>query len=147
MERLPDRPDMLWEKESAGTGSGSKVPAKKQTRKEKLGTYGFLILIIVMLVVIMQKSEVPLDEITVTDCSPNDTQTSFFVAGTLDASAKFAGAQVHFDESTGVAEITLYQYATPTFFGSRDFVAMIDTSKAEVKEIWLKNETGRLQVM
>lgn len=144
MERLPDRPRTLQDMRSEMSTSESKT--KKQSRKEKAGTYSLLILIVVFLFIIMQKSEVSLDDITVADCSANDTQTAFFVAGTIAEGEKFAGSQVDFNEKSGVAEITLYQYATPTFFGTRDFVAMIDISKAEVKEIWLKNAGGKIQI-
>lgn len=144
MERLPDRASTLQDTRSEMTANTNKT--KKQSRKEKASTYSLLILIIVFLFIIMQKSEVSLDDITVTDCSANDTETTFFVAGTLGDGERFAGSQVDFNEETGVAEITLFQYTTPTFFGTVNFVAMIDTSKADVKEIWLKNETGKLQV-
>lgn len=144
MERLPDRPNSLQDTHSEVPANTKKT--KKQSRKEKASTYSLLILIIVFLFIVMQKNEVALDDIKVTDCSANDTETAFFVAGTLEDGERFAGSQVDFNEETGVAEITLYQYTTPTFFGTEDFVAMIDTSKADVKEIWLKNETDKLQV-
>ena len=144
MERLPDRPSTLQDTHSEMNANANKT--KKQSRKEKASTYSLLILIIVCLFIIMQKSEVSLDDITVTDCSANDAGTSLFVAGTLGDGERFAGSQVDFNEETGIAEITLYQYTTPTFFGTEDFVAMIDTSKADVKEIWLKNENDKLQV-
>ncbi len=41
---------------------------------------------------------------------------------------------------------TLYEYTTPTFLGTRNFVAMIDTTTADSKEVWLKTETGKLQI-
>ncbi len=147
MERLPDIPDAErrseYEKNKlARTGSSD----KKQSKKDKLGTYGLLFIVLVMLFMITQKAEVPLDGITVTDCSFNDSKTTFFVAGELAEGNKFADSQVEFDESTGIVEVTLYKYATPSFIGTREFVAMVDTAGAEVKEVWLKSGTDKVQV-
>ncbi len=147
MERLPDTPDAVrrseYEKNKLTRTDGS---GKKQSGKDKLGTYGLLFIVLVMLFMITQKAEVPLDDITVTDCSFNDSKTTFFVAGELAEGNKFADSQVEFDESTGIVEVTLYQYATPSFIGTRDFVAMVDTAGAEVKEVWLKSGTDKVQV-
>ncbi len=147
MERLPDIPDAARESEYeksklARTGSSD----KKQSKKDKIGTYGLLFIVLVMLFMITQKAEVPLDGITVTDCSFNDSKTTFFVAGELAEGNKFADSQVEFDESTGIVEVTLYEYATPTFIGTREFVAMVDTAGAEVKEVWFKSGTDKMQV-
>ena len=92
------------------------------------------------------KNEVPLDHIAVNDCRYDEARTSYFVAGTLLEGEKFAKAQVIFNEESGIAEITLYEYTTPTFLGTRNFVAMIDTTTADSKEVWLKTEAGKLQV-
>ena len=154
MERLPDIPEALreqeYEKASGGRGSaqGNKTGAdKKELLKEKIGTYGLLVLLVVVIIILTQKTEVALTDITVTDCSGHDSPTSFFVAGELLKGQKLANAQVDFDEGTGVAEITLYRYTTPTFFGTREFVALIDTSEKNVKEVWLKSGEDKLQVM
>ena len=142
MERLPDRPDaMRNESPAANTDAGN---TKKQSKKDKFKTYSFLI--VVLLFILMQKNEVPLDHIAVNDCRYDEARTSYFVAGTLLEGEKFAKAQVIFNEESGIAEITLYKYTTPTFLGTRNFVAMIDTTTADIKEIWLKTETGKLQV-
>ncbi len=147
MERLPDIPDAARESEYeksklARTGSSD----KKQSKKDKIRTYGLLFIVLVMLFMITQKAEVPLGDITVTDCSFNDSKTTFFVAGELAEGNKFADSQVEFDESTGIVEVTLYEYATPSFIGTREFVAMVDTSGAEVKEVWFKSGTDKMQV-
>lgn len=144
MERLPNRPDaMRDESPAANTDAGN---TKKQSKKDKFKTYSFLILIVVLLFILMQKNEVPLDHIAVNDCRYDEARTSYFVAGTLLEDEKFAKAQVIFNEESGIAEITLYEYTTPTFLGTRNFVAMIDTTTADSKEIWLKAETGKLQI-
>lgn len=144
MERLPDRADaMRNESPAANTDAGN---TKKQSKKDKFKTYSFLILIVVLLFILMQKNEVPLDHIAVNDCRYDEARTSYFVASTLLEGEKFAKAQVIFNEESGIAEITLYKYTTPTFLGTRNFVAMIDTTTADIKEIWLKTETGKLQV-
>ena len=65
MERLPDRPDVMRDESPAtNTDAGN---AKKQSKKDKFKTYSFLILIVVLLFILMQKNEVPLDHITVND--------------------------------------------------------------------------------
>lgn len=154
MERLPDIPDAVREQEydRASRDKGSKREHKtdankKELLKEKLSTYGLLVLLVVVIIILTQKTEVTLNDITVTDCSGHDSPTSFFVAGELLEGQKFANAQVEFDEDTGIAEITLYRYTTPTFFGTREFVALIDTSEKNVKEVWLKSGEDKLQIM
>ena len=147
MERLPDIPDAVRESEyRKGTFSHTSGSDKKQSKKDKLGTYGLLFIVLVLLFMITQKAEVPLSDITVTDCSWNDSKTTFFVAGELAEGQKFADSEVEFDESTGIVEVTLYQYQTPSFIGTREFVAMVDTAGANVKEVWFKSGSDKIKV-
>ena len=147
MERLPDIPDAVRESEYAQSSlRHTNSSNKKQSKKDKMGTYGLLFIVLVMLFMITQKAEVPLSDITVTDCSWNDSKTTFFVAGELAEGQKFADLEVEFDESTGIVEVTLYQYATPSFIGTREFVAMVDTSGANIKEVWFKSGADKMQV-
>ena len=147
MERLPDIPEALREIEYAKANAKSaEAKDKKSSRKDKFGTYSLLILLVVMIFMLTQKAEVNLDDITVTDCSWNDSKTTFFVAGELAEGQKFADSEVEFDESTGIVEVTLYQYQTPSFIGTREFVAMVDTAGANVKEVWFKSGADKMQV-
>lgn len=143
MERLPDRPDYEVNYNSVS----SQETKKEVSRKEKLGTYGMLILLIVIIFIVMQKTEVPLNEITVTDCSTNDSYTSLFVAGTIADGDKFAGSQVDFNKKNGIATITLYKYTTPTLFGNENFAAMIDISDSEPTEIRLQCGDDTLPIL
>ncbi len=146
MARSTYKPDRQWENEYMQTDAAEfEMSEGKDSWKDKLLTYALLFLILAPLFLVTTGSSVSLDDVTITDCSANDALTSFSVVGTLAEGEKFSGSDVDFDEDTGIAEITLYQYMVPTFLGSRDFVVTIDTS-ATLKEIWLTDENDKLRV-
>ena len=135
--RLPDRYGEPVREEAGASSGGS---SKKRGAGSKLGFYGPLLLLFVVLFVFMADEDVPLHQMTVNDVTVLEGHESegIFIAGILDEDAgKFSKAEVQYDAASGIAEVCIHRYQFSFLFGTKEFVAQIKEKPESVKEIWL----------
>lgn len=141
MNRLPERPETFQQMEKQAQKNGK--DGKKL--KDNMAIYGALLLVVAVVFLFTQKVQVPFEEMIITEYTPKNDGSALFVVGKLEEGQRFAGADVEFNEETGIAEMTVYRYGVPTVFGTQDFVVMFETQEEKIREIWLNYKDADTQ--